>query len=328
MPAASTHRTSQPKYAVAAATLFLLAGGAAWLYSHRHVGQAQVAVKASSSRLSTPQAEAGSAVAITELPSATPASAAGALALQGRPTIPFFAPKDSAGEALRKVQLALSGASAEDALRAADALTDCSRASEVVDALFAVRDQPYQVPPVVRQIVDGPGSVTHGKIEQAQDEQRRCQVFDPTSLARRGELLQEAYEGGAQGSTLPYLQWLQSPDEVSGRARGKADPALVAKLQAELRSAAESGDMAVLPVLAFASGDIGRQLGITPMQQQAFREAWLLVLVDGVHGDVTPLRKNLDAQFAPAAPLTAAQQSEADALTKRVLDAWRRSNRP
>jgi hypothetical protein len=100
----------------------------------------------------------------------------------------------------------------------------------------------------------------------------------------------------------------------------------VAKLQAEVRSAAETADMTVLPVLALASGDAGRQLGITPTQQQAFKEAWLLLLVDGVPGNAAQLRKNLDAQFEASAPLTTAQQNEADALTKRVVDAWNRSN--
>lgn len=263
---------------------------------------------------------------MAQAPSPTPAAAASALGGAARPAIPFFAPQDSAGEALRRVQLALHGGSADDALRAAHALADCAHASRVVDALFAVRDQQRDVPAVVRQRVDDPRSVTPEMIEQAQQEQRRCQVFDAPTLARRGELLQKAHEGGAQGAALPYLQWLQTADDLSGRARGKEDPALVAKLQAELRLAAEAGDMAVLPVMAFAGGEAGRQLGITPVQHQAFKEAWLLVLVDGVPANAAQLRKNLDAQFGPSAALTAVQQSEADALTKRVVDAWRRSN--
>lgn len=264
---------------------------------------------------------------MAEPPLPTPAWAAGVLVPQGRAAVPFFPLKDSAGEALRKVQLALSGGNADDALRAALALADCVHASRVVDALFTVRDQQRDVPGVIRQMVDDPSGVTHEKIEQAQQEQRRCQVFDASTLARRGELFQKAYVGGAQGSALPYLQWLQSVDEVPDRAWGKDEPALVAKLQAEVRSAAESGDMTLLPVFAFADVDAERQLGITPMQRQAFKEAWLLLLADGVPGgSVAQLRKDLDAQFATPAPLTAAQQSEADALTKRVVDAWRRSN--
>ncbi|HEY8880594.1 MAG TPA: hypothetical protein VIN03_23690 [Roseateles sp.] len=301
--------------------MMLLAGGVAWLCGHSWASRASLALQPI--QPSAAPAEAATAAAMAQ----PPASAANALAPPGRPSVSFFPPKDVPGEALRKVQLALNGGSAVDALRAAHVLADCAQASQVVDALFTVRDQRREVPDAVRQIVDDPGGVTQEKIEQAQHEQRRCQVFDAGTLARRGELFQKAYEGGAQGSALSYLQWLQSPDDLSGRAGRKGDPALLARLQAEVRSAAESGDMSVLPVLAFATGDTGRQLGISPTQQQAFKEAWLLVLVDGVPGNVAQLRKAIDAQFAPSAPLTSAQQSEADALTKRVFDAWRRSNR-
>jgi len=315
MNKAPTRRASRTAYAVAA--LLLLAGGAAWLRGRAAASRAPVALQVPASQ---------QAAAPAELASPTPASTASALAPQARPAAPFLPPKDLPGVALRKVQLALSGGSAADALRAAHALTDCVQASRIVDALFIVRDQQREVPPVIRQRVDGPSDVTQEKIEQAQQEQRRCQVFDAATLARRGELFQKAYEGGAQGSALGYLQWLQSVDEVSDRARGKDDPALVGRLQAEVRLAAEAGDMSLLPVLAFADGDTGRQLGITPVQQQAFKEAWLLMLVDGVPGDTTQVRKAIDAQLPPSAPLTAAQQSEADALTTRMVDAWRRRN--
>lgn len=89
------------------------------------------------------------------------------------------------------------------------------------------------------------------------------------------------------------------------------------------------GYAAAATVALFAGGEAGRLMGITPVQHQAYKEAWLQILEDGVPGNSAPLRKSIESmdKFGKLAPLTVDQEREAQALTKQVIDAWRRSRK-
>ncbi|WP_457393271.1 hypothetical protein [Roseateles sp. P5_E1] len=321
----ASHRT---RNAVGAAVLLLAGGAAAWLYGHKPAGEAPVAVQASApvmpAALATP-AEAASAAAVAV--QAVPTPAASRPVLPGRANVAAPPEGESPTESLRKVQLGLNGGTAEDALKAAQTLQHCSMMSKVPEALFALRDQPDLMPANVKKALKDMGGeegVSNETITNAQREQRRCQVFDAATLARSGELLQKAYEGGAAGAAMAYLQSLESPD-----AKGKADPALLARLQADVRKAALAGDRNTLMSFAMASGDMARDLGITPTQRSGYKNAYLQITEEQIPGMAKGMEKVIDAvsQMNPSAPLTAAQQREADALAKQVVDTWRRGRK-
>ena len=316
----ASHRT---RNVLAAAVLLLAGGAAAWLYGHKPASEAPVAVQASAPAVPTAPTEAASVAAVAGRSASTPAAAASMPAAPGLPKTATLPEVESPTESLRKVQLGLNGGTAEDALKAAQTLQHCSMMSKAPEALFAVRDQPDLMPANVKKALKDMGGeegVSNEQIANAQREQRRCQVFDAATLARSGELLQKAYEGGAAGAAMAYLQSLQSPD-----AKGKADPALIGKLQHDVFVAAATGDPDTLMSLVMASGDLARDLGITPTHRSGYKNAYLQIQEERMPGMAKVMEKIIDAvsQMNPPAPLTATQQREANLLTKAVVDGWR-----
>ncbi len=224
-----------------------------------------------------------------------------------------------ADDRLQKVQLALGGGTPEQALEAARMLAACAGADASVDALFTMRDQ--QQSPQVLQALPGMGVPSEKTINYAQRRQRQCQVFDAATLARRGELLERAYEGGAEGASLDYLRWL------SRNGRSDVDPALISKLQGESRQAAEAGDPATLMAYAFAFEP--SDLGASPTQRQAYKDAWLRIQGEQPYGGsklVTYLSGSIDGieRMFGTAPLNAQQQAEAAALSQQVFASYQR----
>lgn len=325
---ASDRSSRRTHYAVAFAAIVLAGGGAvAWLHGDKPASGAPAATPAAALELPAATAEAASTTAVGLAVPASSAVAASGMAASGKPAAAARPPEESPAETLRQVQLALSGGSPEDALKAAQTLRHCATMSRAPEALFAVRDQPDLMPANVKKAIKemgGDDGVSNETIAQAQRDQRRCQVFDAATLARSGELLQKAYEGKAPGAALAYLQSLQSPE-----AKDKADPALIARLQADVRQAAQAGDPNTLMSLAMASGDMARDLGITPAQRSGYRNAYVQIQDELVPGLGKGMVKVIDAValMNPTAPLTAAQQREADALTTQVVEAWRRGRK-
>jgi hypothetical protein len=226
----------------------------------------------------------------------------------------------SPAEALRKVQLALAGGTPDEMLQAAGALQRCSFSVGAPEAMYAMRDRPDQMPEAMKKITQSLGGMNK-MIENSQAEARRCQVFDAATLGRRMELFQRAYEGGAEGAAVSYLMALQSPLE-----KQKADPALVAKLQADIRSAAAVGDPLALQHLSQATGEGARELGVTPGQAAGYKAAWTTIMEERFPGIVAGIEKATAPFTKPAsAPaLSAAEQAEANALAQKIVDAWRR----
>jgi hypothetical protein len=168
------------------------------------------------------------------------------------------------------------------------------------------------------------GASSEEVLAKAQDLQRRCQVFGPATLARRGELLKRAYEGGASDSALPYLQWL---NRNGGQ---KVDPELLSKLQREARRMPEDGDLMALTAYAHAFNPAA--LGVTPAQRQGYKEAWFRIQgeISGPESEklsrasMENLEKIVNRSEGSSQALTAEQQREADALTARIVEAWRK----
>ncbi|RZJ85022.1 MAG: hypothetical protein EOO64_02105 [Massilia sp.] len=243
----------------------------------------------------------------------------------GRTTAAALPEGESAADSLRKVQQALAGGSPDELLVAATALQHCSTMSRAPADLFAVRDQPDIVtPPVKKMLADmGSGMVTNDQIAFAQREQRRCQVFDAATMARRGELYQRAYEGGAGGSAIAYLQWLRDPMEP----QKNADPALIASVLTAAHQAAQAGDPNAL--MAFAMSGSDGVIATTPTQRLAYRNAWVAIQEERFPGTSQGLVKVIDAvaRMTPQPALTAAQQRDAEALTQQVVVAWRRGRK-
>jgi hypothetical protein len=229
----------------------------------------------------------------------------------------------SPAEALRKVQVGLNGGSPEEALDAARTLQMCLHSAGAPEAIYAMRDRPDQVPDAVKKMTENLGGINH-MIKFVEGEARRCQVFDTATMGRRLELYQRAYEGGAEGAAVDYLTALESPLE-----RQKPDPALVAKLRADVKSAAAVGDTGALQHLGLATGDGARELGVTPVQSAGYQAAWKLIMEERNPG-ITSIIEKATAPFrqpASAPPLTAAEQAEADALTQQVVNAWHRKRK-
>lgn len=225
----------------------------------------------------------------------------------------------SPAEALRKVQLGLNGGTPDEVLEAARTLQMCSVMSGAPEAMYAMRDRPDQMPEAVKKSMDTQGGINNA-INFAEGEARRCQVFDAATMGRRMELFQRAYEGGAESAAVEYLMALQSPVE-----KHKPDPALVAKLQADVRTAAAAGDTAALQYFSLATGDRARELGVTAVQRDAYRSAWKTIMDDRFPGVAATIEKATAPYVQPASSpaLTGAEQAEANALAQRVVDAWR-----
>jgi hypothetical protein len=220
---------------------------------------------------------------------------------------------------LRWVRLGLEeDATPAQARRAADVLARCEQAEHAIQFAYSVRDQGG----ALRQTFEKtPGFNMDGWIKEKQDFQRRCQLFDAATLARRGELLRRAYEGKLPDMARQYLLWLNTN-------RAAATPELLGKLQREVRQTAEDGD---LETLMFYNHSFGA-LGETEMQRQAYKEAALRIWTEmfGPAGSqerrdsmdrVEKMRREWG--WTPPA-LSTAEHHEADALTERIVDAWRK----
>ncbi|WP_329719790.1 hypothetical protein [Ideonella sp.] len=244
------------------------------------------------------------------------APTASAASAQPAPTGPFA--NESSAELLRKVQLGFGSGSAQEAQEAASVLQFCAQAGKVAESLHAARDTLSIMPAAIRKFVNSFGGISNEQIDRAQSDGRRCQVFDEATLARRGELFQKAYEGGAPGAAMSYLIWL------SHDGKAEADPAVVDRLQADVRQLAERGDLGTLTALAFSVDP--RPLGMNRIEREACKQAWLRIVGDGNPGSAESngaLIAKLE-RFSNATPLTAEQLREAQALADQLVDAHRR----
>lgn len=222
---------------------------------------------------------------------------------------------------LRKVQLALEGnTSPADARQAASILSICQGANAAADMAYKLRDQGDAT---WRQLEKHTGFSAEKFIEVSQDTVRRCQVFDAATLARKGELLKHAYEGGAKDAALDYLVWLRAENKRA------VDPALLSELQRDARRSAEDGNFEALVVF---SQTFDPTLGITLVQRQAYKEARFLIEAEtSGQAMATASREAMEkfekamTQWSPAPrTLSAEEQREADSVTARVLAAWRK----
>lgn len=317
-----------PRRVLAIVIAFAVIGTGTWLYKRPPAAEAPLpGPQAQASQAASGVAPAGPAPVAS-----TPAFVAPAQASASAPDYSALAKKAyeqsrSPAEALRKVQLALGGGTPKEVLEAAQTLQGCSYGAGSVEALHAVRDRTVDLPESVKKMMDGFGGVTNDTIKFAEAEARRCQVFDAATMARRSELFQRAWEGGAEGGAAAYLSALQNPME-----KVKADPALIAKLQADVRKAAAVGDADSLLQMAMATGDSAQGLGVTPVQQAGYKAAWKAVQDERFPGVNmgTIMEKSMAPAFEmakPAKPLTAAEQAAADALAQQVIEAWRRKQK-
>jgi hypothetical protein len=220
---------------------------------------------------------------------------------------------------LRKVQLGLGGGSAQEALEAANVLQNCVQATSAAAGLQATRDDPSILPPSVKKFLRSLGGLTNEKLlDGARNDERRCQVFDEATLARRGELFQKAYEGGAPGAAMAYLTWLGNDGKAD------ADPAVVERLQADVRRLAESGDFGTLASFAFMPD--AQAYGASRVDREAYKAAWLRIVDDSGAGGSTSSRELIEKleRFSKLPPLTAEQQSEAAALAQKIYDNYHR----
>lgn len=301
-------------WVIGALALVLGLAAASWLLSGPAQVDAPPALSAPAS-VSPQAAVAGAAVEARGGAGALPANA---------PAQPLsaLASDPSASDDLRKVLLAFEDdATPGQARRAADMLGRCEHADASVEFAYQVRDQGG---PLRKAFENGVGSVEQ-RIKESQDMQRRCQIFDAATLARRGELLRRAYEGALPGMALQYLYWLNAHPGQAGA------PELVGKLQREVRQTAEEGDVDTLMAYTHSFGALGE----TAMQRQAYKEAWLRIMAERAGPEATQesreLRENFEkgmrqGRWAPLA-LSAAEQREVDALTERVVEAWRQRHR-
>jgi hypothetical protein len=223
----------------------------------------------------------------------------------------------SPAEALRQVQLALGAGTPQQVLEAAQTLEGCKSAAREVGDLHALRDRPEDATGSTKKIMREMGGVTNEMIELAEIEARRCQAFDGATMGRRRELFQRAYDGGAEGSAAAYLRMLQKPEKAT------ADPALVARLQADVRTAAADGDADALLYLAMAPDEHATVLGVTTARRAGYKAAWKTIQDERSQGWAATFEKFMP----PAATLSAAEQAEADALAQQVLDTWRRKRK-
>jgi len=221
----------------------------------------------------------------------------------------------------RKVQLALEGnGSPEDAREAAKILSICKGASGALEFAYKMRDQGDAT---WRELQERTGVSSQKFIEGSEDGMRRCQVFDDTTLARRGELLKRAYEGGAKDVALDYLVWLNAESKQA------VDPELLGKVQRDARRSAEDGKFEDLVVL---SQTFQPRLGVTLVQRQAYLEARFLIeaetggqaMAAASRSSMENFEKEMSKWIPVPRALSAEEQREADALTERVVGAWRK----
>jgi hypothetical protein len=304
---------------IAIGLALVLAAGAGWLKSRPTDAPARTAGESAAAPAPyeplRPEAKA-------EAAAAPPSAAAPLAASSPGAGLPPPAPRGTPADELRKVQMALQGgATPKEMLAAATLLSACPHADQAVEAMYHVRDQPT---PEMQALNKATGLRPNDMIAQQQDLQRRCQAFDAATLARSGELFKRAYDGGAEGSALPYLQWL------NGEGKREANPELLARLQREARQSAEDGDFMALNAYSLAFDPA--PLGATPLQRQAYKEAFLRIQAEmggpamekAMRGMIENVEKSIVPWGAAPPPLGADQQREADALARRVVDAWRK----
>ena len=322
-----------PRRLAAIVIAFGVIGVGTWLHKRPPAAEAPLpGPQTQASQATSGVAPAEPAPVVSTAASAAPAQAAAARASASAPDYGAMAKKAweqsrSPAEALRKVQLALGGGTPKEVLEAAQELQGCSYGTGSVEALHAMRDRPSEMPEGTKKMVEGFGGITNETIRHAESEARRCQVFDAATMARRNELFQRAWEGGAEGGAAAYLSALQNPME-----KVKADPALIARLQADVRKAAAGGDPDSLLQMALATGDSAQGLGVTPVQQAGYKAAWKTIQDEKFPGVNmgTILEKSMAPVFEmakSAKPLTAAEQAAADALAQQVIEAWRRKHK-
>jgi hypothetical protein len=292
-------------------------GGAGWMYGRGLAIEPTLAATVPAPEPPPLAAETSVASASAPMKAAPIASAASA-PTKPPPARPF--PGDSSADLLRKVQLGFGSGSAQDAQEAANVLQFCLHAAKAADGLQFMRDNGSLVSAAITKLMKslGAGDITNEQIDQAQGDGRRCQVFDEATLARRGELLQKAYEGGAQGGAMSYLTWLATDGKAD------ADPAVLEKLRAEVRESARSGDFGALAPFAFMVD--GQPYGISRAEREAYKQAWLRIAEDGSPGNAASSRQLIATleRFSRLPALTADEQREADALAQQVYDAYHR----
>jgi hypothetical protein len=295
--------------------------GTVWLYAWTSpddgVAARPAAAVAAAVRPSAP------ARAVDKAPAAPP-SAASAIAKAA--SVFAVPPVESAAESLRKVQLGLSGGSAQDALVAAITLESCVHADEAANSLVQGRSPQGELPAPVKKLMDSLGPISDAQIARAQADQRRCQAFDAATLARRGELYQKAYDGGAQGAAISYLTWL-----THGAAKDQADPDTIDRVRAAVRADALAADLGTLANFVYGGRYTADAAGAGPEQVQAYREAYYRIIDEGMPGQSSAARTlvaNLAALGPPEPALSARQQHDAETLARRIVDAWHRARRP
>lgn len=311
------------RWALKIAVTLLLAGTAGWLYWRHDAGATALAPSfamavAAGSPASTPM----------QPPAAASAAASAAQAAGFSAPRPWRPPEETPAEVLHKVQKGLSNGSPQEVLHAAYALSTCARLASASEKLAAAglaglnaQDLRYHMPPELEKNLESMGAFKKEAAEGAEREQRRCQVFDAATLARRGELYKRAYEGDPQGAANAYLSHLtmESPQD-------KADPQLLASLRADARQAAQSGDLASLAGWAFGGDMAAQKMGFSLVEARAYREAYYRIVDEGLPGNSADARKlaaGMEKFGPPAASLSAAQQREADALAQRILETHR-----
>lgn len=317
-------RRSSTRSAKLGLVLTALAGAAvvvaaSWLH-------ARMDAPAKASRPQPAAADADRPLAVSPSTTVAPSTALpGASATGGRPTS-SLPPVETPAESLRKVQVALAGGTAQEALYGAAELESCAHADQMANALMQSRETIALLPPEAKKVFEKIPPPSAEMIARAQSDQRRCQVFDAATLARRGELYQKAYEGGAEGAALPYLNWLKSDDGP----RDKAEAALIDRVQAAVRADANAADFGTLASFAFGGNYTAAHVGASPVEAQAYREAYFRIGDETSPSGPGSTRAQVDKilVFGPKpAPLTQQQQHEADALAGRVVDAWHRRAR-
>jgi len=295
------------RQAIATAALLAIAGTVWWQWPVDKPAAAAAATR----EAPPPVAETVAAQA----PDAPPAVASAAASAGPVPKDPFDS--ESSADLQRKVQMGFGGGP-DEALAAANALQACAHAAGAADAMFTTRDNQSLLPAAVRKFLASLGGVTNDQIARAQRQESRCQVFDSATLARRGELFQKAYEGGAPGAAMAYLTWL-TYDGKEG-----ADPAVVESLQAQVRQSAQGGDFGTLAVFAFSTDAQG--YGTSASEREAYRQAWLRIVDEANPGSAASSRELIAKlqRFSRTPPLTEQQQLEAKALAQQVYEAFRR----
>jgi len=295
---------------------------AAWVAAHRASGAAPAVVTSASA----PKPALSGASTPPDLPVAPPAVATAASPAIAPASGPPVLPVETAAESLRKVQLALSGGSAQDDLAAAITLETCAHADKTATDLVQGRDAVKWLPPEVKKALGNLPPISDEMIERAQREQRRCQVFDAATLARRGEFYRRAYERGAEGAALFYLTWL-----TTDGAQDKPDPELMARLQAGVRGDAQAAFLPTLASFAFAGRYTADKAGADAVQAHAYKEAYFRIVEESSHGQ-SPSARELAARLPtagqPEPALTQQQQRDAEALTLQIVSAWHQRRYP